>query len=193
MLKEISKIDDDILKELTLNKLSTEYKIDINILKNKLTTFEEESIPKEKPKIKEKTMPKNKYTKAEQNLLYYMLDNEEVVKIYTKNVVYLPNEKYRTLAREITYFYKQNGYINIADIMTFVNNDNSLLETINKIISLDLKEEYSTEEIKDYINTIKDYNKKNEENRLKEKIRMEIDPIKKAALAQKIVEIKQMK
>ncbi|MEI3499515.1 MAG: hypothetical protein V8Q71_03370 [Bacilli bacterium] len=77
--------------------------------------------------------------------------------------------------------------------MTFVNNDNSLLETINKIISLDLKEEYSTEEIKDYINTIKDYNKKNEENRLKEKIRMEIDPIKKAALAQKIVEIKQMK
>ena len=73
------------------------------------------------------------------------------------------------------------------------NNDNSLLETINKIISLDLKEEYSTEEIKDYINTIKDYNKKNEENRLKEKIRMEIDPIKKAALAQKIVEIKQMK
>ena len=53
--------------------------------------------------------------------------------------------------------------------------------------------EYSTEEIKDYINTIKDYNKKNEENRLKEKIRMEIDPIKKAALAQKIVEIKQMK
>ena len=123
-------------------------------------------------------MPKNKYTKAEQNLLYYMLDNEEVVKIYTKNVVYLPNEKYRTLAREITYFYKQNGYINIADIMTFVNNDNSLLETINKIISLDLKE---------------DYNKKNEENRLKEKIRMEIDPIKKAALAQKIVEIKQMK
>ena len=193
MLKEISKIDDDILKELTLNKLSTEYKIDINILKNKLTTFEEESIPKEKPKIKEKIMPKNKYTKAEQNLLYYMLDNEEVVKIYTKNVVYLPNEKYRTLAREITYFYKQNGYINIADIMTFVNNDNSLLETINKIISLDLKEEYSTEEIKDYINTIKDYNKKNEENRLKEKIRMEIDPIKKAALAQKIVEIKQMK
>ena len=138
-------------------------------------------------------MPKNKYTKAEQNLLYYMLDNEEVVKIYTKNVVYLPNEKYRTIAREITYFYKQNGYINIADIMTFVNNDNSLLETINKIISLDLKEEYSTEEIKDYINTIKDYNKKNEENRLKEKIRMEIDPIKKAALAQKIVEIKQMK
>ena len=36
MIEEISKIDDDILKELTLNKLSQEYKIDISILKDKL-------------------------------------------------------------------------------------------------------------------------------------------------------------
>lgn len=193
MIEEISKIDDDILKELTLNKLSQEYKIDISILKDKLQQLT--TISKENIQIKKvnKINKKNKYIKAEENLIYYMLDNEEVVKIYQKNITYMPTERYRMLAREINYFYKQNGYINLADLMTFVNNDSNLTQTINEIIALDLKDDYNIQEITDYINTIKEFNIKNETNRLKQMIKTEIDPIKKAEIAQKIVEIKKMK
>lgn len=193
MIEEISKIDDDILKELTIHKLSYEYKIDVDILKDKLKQI---SLAKEKNiQVTKKEKPKkiNKYIKAEQNLLYYMLDNEEVVKMYKKNVTYMPTDRYRVLAREISYFYKQNGYINLADMMTFVTDDDNLTKTINEIISLDLKDSYNVEEINDYINIIREFNIKKETNRLKELIKTEIDPIKKAEIAQKIVEIKKMK
>ncbi len=57
-------------------------------------------------------------------------------------------------------------------------------------MSLDLKEDYTIDEINDYIEVIKEYNIKSEINRLKEKMRLEVDPIKKAELAQKIVKLK---
>ena len=60
-------------------------------------------------------------------------------------------------------------------------------------MSLKLKEEYSDDEIYDYINTIYEYNIKYETNRLQEQLKKEIDPIKKAQLAQKIIDLRIMK
>ena len=48
------------------------------------------------------------YIKAEQYLLYYMLNNIEVIKMYQNNIGYMPTDKYRKLAFEINYFYKNN-------------------------------------------------------------------------------------
>lgn len=192
ILKELNNIEDEILKEITLNKISEEYKIDSKLLTEKLNKLKENNnisvvVPKKKIEIK------NKYLSSEQNLLYYMLDNKEVVKMYEKRITFIPTDKYRKLAREINYFCKQNGHINTADLMTFEKDNLDILNTINEIISLDLKENYSIEEIEDYIKTIKEYNLKNETNRLKDEIRKETDPIKKAEIAQKIIDIKKMK
>ena len=69
VLEELTKIDDDILKELTLQKISKESKLDIEFLKAQLASKE---IPK---KVEEKKDPKkkiNKYDKAQMYLLYYM-------------------------------------------------------------------------------------------------------------------------
>ena len=191
MISEISKIDDEILKELTLNKLSEEYNISLDILKKKLNNItRSEVVREEKPKKIKKI--DNKYVKAEQNLLYYMLDSEKAYKIYKENVVYIPEEKYRKLAREIDYFYQENEYINLADLMTFLSDNEKEKETLNEIVALSLKEEFSQEEIRDYINTIQEYNIQNELDRLKEEIKKEIDPIKKAEIAQKLVDLKKM-
>lgn len=189
MIEEINKIDDPILQELTLNKLSEEYHIDIQTLKDQIKK------PEKKTEIKKKKNndKSTKYIKAERNLLYYMLEYEEVLQIYKKNVVFLPTERYRKLAREIDYFYKENEFIKLADIMTFVSENETLTNTINEILNLNLKEDYTKEEIEDYINTIQEFNLKTEQNRLKRQIQEEIDPIKKAKLAQRIVEIKNMR
>ena len=191
MLEELSKIDDEILIELALTKLSEESKIDIDFLKKQLGNLKTEENIKVIPK-KEITKKNTKYEIAQKNLLYYMLNNEKVINIFNKKATYLPNENYRRLARRINDFYKKNNYINIADIFTELTNDENY-NVLQEIMSLKLKEEYSDDEIYDYINTIYEYNIKYETNRLQEQLKKEIDPIKKAQLAQKIIDLRIMK
>ncbi len=72
MLKEIAKIDDDILKEITLNKLVLESKLDKEVLLEKLENLNKKEVVEiEVPKLEKKKI--DKYEKSERNLLYYML------------------------------------------------------------------------------------------------------------------------
>ena len=129
----------------------------------------------------------NKYQKAEQGLLYYMLKDPEVIKIYNKKITYMPTSKYRFLAREISYFYKQFNYINIADLMSFLKDDPDMLKVISEIDFLDLKEDYTKEEINDYINVIYEYNVNREIEKIKEQMKKETNPLIKAELGSKIM------
>ena len=189
ILNEIKDIDDDILREITIKKLSVESNLSIDFIKEKLDELKvdkkiETKEVKQIPKIKN-----NMYIKAEQYLLYYMLNNSNVIKIYKNNIGYMPTEKYRKLAFEIGYFYKNNNYINVSDLMVDLNENEDLLNTIKEINLLNLPDEYTEEQILDYIKTIRNYNVKVESNRLKDLMSMELDPIKKAEYAEKILEI----
>ena len=188
MIKELNNINDDIEREITLKKISEQSNLDIDFLREKLEKKEEKPIKivENKPKIIKNI---NMYIKAEQYLLYYMLNNDNVVKLYKKNIGYMPTDKYRKLAFEISQFYKKYKYISISELMIELRDDEELMNTINEIITLNLKDEYTDEQINDYIKTIKNYNIKIESNRLKDLMRMEIDPIKKAEYAEKILEI----
>ena len=73
--------------------------------------------------------------------------------------------------------------------MISLKDEEELINTIKEINILNLKDEYTKEEILDYIKTIKDYNIKVESKRLKDLMKMELDPIKKAEYAEKILEI----
>lgn len=196
VLDELTKIDDEILIELTLSKLSEESKIDIEILHKQLQNI---SKSKEKnstlPPIvhKDKIKTNNKYKIAQMNLLYYMANFPEVIKIYNSKGTYLPIEKYRRLARKICDFYKRNNCINIADLYTEMSIENNNIETLQEIMNLKLKDEYSKEEIYDYMDTIYEYNVKNESNRIQEQIKNEADTTSKAKLAQKVVELRLLK
>ncbi len=185
-IKEIKKINDDILRELTIKKIVNETGLDEGILRSKLGN-NKVKMPKVKPKPKIKM---NKYEMAERNLIYYMLRYPEVIKIYNTKVTYMPTEEYRFLAREIKMFYNEYGFIKEADLIDYVECDEDIVKTISKIEEADLKENYSNEEIDDYIKTIKDYNVKNEINRLTANMKKELDPLKKAEIAQKIIDLK---
>lgn len=183
VIKSLNEIDDDILREVTINKISEEFKIDVHLLKGKLS-------PNKKIESKETVLPKiNKYEKAQMYLIYYMLNNKEVVKLYEKKVKYVPKEEYRLLARFIDNFYKENRYVNEADLISVINDD-ILITALKKIQSLQLKESYKLEEINDYIDTINEFNIKNEIKRLNELLKSEVDFEKQSEILVKIVELR---
>lgn len=184
MILEIDKIDDDILKEVSINKLSEETKLDVDLIKSKLTKKEKVVIKKSK-KIKT-----DKYTKSQQYLIYYMLISKDVIKMYEKKITHMPIEKYRHLAFQIDYFYKENGYINYADLINYLNDDEESIKTLGEIISLELNETVNFDQIDDYLTNIKQYNEKEQINIYKNKLKEERDYKKKLELANKTLEIK---
>lgn len=190
VISDLNEIDDDILREVTLKKISAESNLDIDFLRSKLNSDKEKSIKQSQQIVKKVSKgKKSKYQKAEQNLIFYMLKSTEVIRVYDKKITYMPDDTYRTLAREISYFYSKYGYINSADLISSLTDDN-IIKTLGQIEMLNLKDNYSLSEIDDYINTIWEYNLNFEINSLKEKIKKESDPIEKAKLAQKIVDLK---
>ena len=119
-----------------------------------------------------------------------MLKSPEVIKMCDKRVTYIPTKEYRMLAREISAFYKNFGYINEADFIDYIECDPEIMNTINKINKENHKENYQIEEIDDYINVIMDYNIKEEINRLTKKMNELTDPIQQVKIADKIVKLK---
>ena len=99
-------------------------------------------------------------------------------------------DRYRHLAFQIDQFYKQNGYINVSDLITYLNNDMESIKTIGEITSLELSEEINYEEIEDYLNNIREYNEKQQTKIYKDKLKNEVDMKKKIELANKALEIK---
>lgn len=186
MIKEINNIDDDILREVSIKKLSDETGIDINLLKSKL-------VKKEKTLeivVKKEVKKGNKYIKSEINLLYYMLQSTDVIKMYEKKITHMPTEVYRHLAFKIDCFYKENGFINIADFITYLKDDDKSIKIVGDITELDLPDKINYEEIEDYLENIREYNEKEQLNIYKNKMREEKDYKKKLELANKRLEIK---
>ena len=186
MIDEINQIDDDILKEVTINRLVQETKVDRELILSKINKKEEKPIIIKTPKPKKS----NKYEKSIEHLLYYMLRSEEVIKLYDKKVTHIPNDNYRHLAFQISAFYKQHGYINAADLLTEVRDDEETVNAIGQISSLNLKEDYTIEEIDDYLNNIKEYNDLEKIDKYKSELALTHDLDKKIELANKLIEYK---
>ena len=186
MILEISKIDDDVLKEISINKLSDETKLDVNFIKDKIQKLK----PVKEVKVEKKSVRLSKYEKSEQALLFYMLRSDMVIKLYDKKITYMPTPKYRHLAFQISFFYRQHGMINISDLITELRDDDESIKTIGEINSLRLKEDVDVEAIEDYLNNIKEFNEKNEANKYKDELKNEVDIKKKVELAMKAIAFK---
>ena len=185
MIKELSNIEDEVLREISINKLASETKLDVNFIKSKLEKPKEIKIIKHNNKVKY-----SKYEKSEQALIYYMLRSDKVIKIYEKKITHMPTDRYRLLAFKIDCFFKEKGYIDIADFMTYIHDDDNSTKSLSEIINLDLKDEVDEEAILDYLNNIKRYNDKNLSNRYKKELKEETNLEKKIELAKKALAYK---
>lgn len=193
-ISELVKVEDSILVELTLKKLSTNYNINYDTLKNKYNNYLQNK--KEVVKYRELVKKKEKLSQieiAEYHLIYYMLNDYKVIKEVEGKVIYFPDDLIRYLYNEIASFYNKYNIINISSFISYISKNNGLLSTLNKVIGYINKEEYTMEEINDYIKVVNNYLKKDRIKSLESDLRKEIDPIKKVEILNKIMEIKGVK
>lgn len=194
-LNDLLQIDDMVLIDLTLKKMSDEYKVDYGILKNKYEDLKRkiESKKTETKIEKNKKVKYNQYELASRSLLFYMLKDEKVIVKVEKNISFFPDNNIRELSNEIIYFYHKYGVFNIADFISFISSKKDILKTFNDIINMNINETYIIEEIDDYIKVINSYPISKKENELKEMLKKETDPIKQAKILSEILSLKGVK
>ena len=197
-LKDLVNEEDNILIELTLNKLSKEFKIDYDVLKNqydKLKNIKEKNKKEENKQvtINIQNQKTNQYDKASMSLMYYMIKNEKIINLVEQKITFFPNEKIRELSNKIIYYYHKYHTINIADFISYISDDLEELELFNYIIHLNLNEEYTEEAIEDYIKVINSYPNKKRINELNKILKEESDPIKQANILNEILSLKGVK
>ena len=192
-INDMINIDDPILIDLTLKKLSTEYNVDYNILKDKYLSL----IKATKKNVTAKEIPNNKkYSQIElasRRLVYYMLKDNQLINKIEEQVTFIPNNTIRNLVNEIIYYYHKYGVMKIADFISYINQQEAVNKLLSEIINMNLKEEYTDEEIDDYIKVINAYPIKNKINDLNKKLKEEEDPLKKANILSEILSLKGVK
>lgn len=183
-LKELSKINNETYIELTLNKLSSDSNLSIEYLRNRIKKID---IPVE-VKANEKKL--SGFEIAERNLTYYILNNEEALKLFIKEKPIIENIEYKNLIEEVILYYNSTHQINLADLITYFK-DSNFIKTINKLMILNLKDK-NLDQIKGYIDRLNERRIKKEINEIKNELSMEDDPIKKAQILQEIINIKKV-
>ena len=193
-LNDLIHVDDIVLVDLTLKKMSDEYKVEYDILKNKYQELKNKIKPKEKKEIKEvKKIKYNQYELASRSLLFYMLKDEKIITKVEKNVTFFPDNNIRILANEIIYYYHKYGVFKIADFISYINSNEDILKIFNEIINMNINDSYILEEIDDYIKVVNTYPIRKKENELKKLLKEETDPIKQAKILSEILSLKGVK
>ena len=192
-LNDLLSVEDTILIDLTLKKMSDEYKVAYDTLKDKYIELKKKQKPKSVSLPKEKKVKLSQQTLAARNLLFYMLKDEEIIKEVEKKVTFFPDNNIRSLANQIIYHYHKYDTFNIADFISYISNSEEDIKLFNEIINMDNNEEYNPEEIEDYIKVINEYPIKRREKELQEKLKEEKDPLKKASILSEILSLKGVK
>ena len=189
VLEEASKINDTIRTEIILKDLAKKFEIGYNTLEK---SFQElvnnKEIKKEVVTAPRKVQPKkkDKYQKASLNIIYYMLNKQDIIDMVEDEHLVFPTEALRALESEIVYFYHKYGFINEADFYTYLTPKGELLNLLNEVLEMDLKATLTNEELNDYFKVIREYNYKKTISNLEEKIKNEIDPLMQVKYAEEI-------
>lgn len=189
VLEEASKINDTIRTEIILKDLAKKFEIGYNTLEK---SFQElvnnNEIKKEVVTTPRKVQPKkkDKYQKASLNIIYYMLNKQDIIDMVEDEHLVFPTEALRALESEIVYFYHKYGFINEADFYTYLTPKGELLNLLNEVLEMDLKTTLTKEELYDYFKVIREYNFKKTISNLEEKIKNETDPLMQVKYAEEI-------
>ena len=188
-IETINKISDDILRDIKIKWLSETYNISEDLIRSKVTKIEIKKPPKENLPPPKK-IKYNKYEKSEIRILYLMLNYQEVINYYENNLGYLNDEKRRKLADAIINYKEKNKTFNYADFISYIATNPSLDDVLKEITSYSQLEEYTEEELEDYITRVKEYRVKKQINSLTDKMKNTIDIEEKKKLASRIENIK---
>lgn len=180
--------NDSILKEVTLQKLASEYMISYDVLKEQLGVSEKQQEKTIKKNEKSKPVLTN-YEKVCSKILYYMMHSKEFIKLYQTKLGVFPTKEHRLIANEIVYYLEQHKTISLADFISYAENT-KLKEEIMAIIRNEKEINLTEEGMLELLQILEKKIKKEEIKKLKAEIKNEYDINKKLALIEKIAEIK---
>ena len=186
MIKEFEKIDDDIVREIEIKKLSESTNVSYDLIKSKLKEKEKKVIITHKPK----NIKINKYEKASKYILYRMINDNNMILYYFNNLSYLPNDTERKLASEIVLFYKKFNSFNLSDFIIYLEDKKELINLVIDISDLKYTEDELNDNIDNYFDAIKESLYNNQIVKLTSELKNESNSVKKMEIAQKIVDLK---
>ena len=182
---------DDLTKELVISKISKDYEIDAEILKQELKSSLVSAPSKKEEVKKEQIRPKpTKYHLAASKILYHMMQDSLYISIYKNRLGYFKEKDERTLASEIVYYNTVHNNINIADFISYITPEENITNFVSEIISENNNTVISLEEFNSCVDVILKILKKDEIQELKEKIKNEFDVNKKLELITKLTNLK---
>lgn len=182
--------NDEILKEVTLQKLSKDYTISYAVLKEQLGETEKKAIKTQSKVVEKEPVQKlSSYDKVCNKILFYMMNAKDYVKLYQTKLGLFPTKEHRRIANEILYYLDTFKTINLADFISYAENTN-LKEEIMDIIINEKDTNVTESGMLELLSIIRKKIKKEEIKKLKEEIKSEVDVSKKVSLLEKITEIK---
>lgn len=186
IITELNKTDDEILRTVTINKLSEDYKIDKNILLSKLIKIEKPSIVK----IERVTKKQKQNIRAVEEILYYMMNNVKYAKIFTKKLNYIPDKVYFDIEKDIQAYIILNNTISLADFISYETNNGKeqIIKDIIRNHNNDI--EMTEEEFLNYIEIVNKWIIDTKIDNLKIELKKETDINRKKELMDLITKIK---
>ena len=133
----------------------------------------------------------DKYTLAEKNLLFYMLNDRQVSDIYEAKAGFMHNDTYRALAAYIRDYYRTHKTMDVANLIDKIGSSHSaLVNALTDIAECSLPLPYQKEVIDDYIARITENTKNIREQELQEQFKNVLAPSAKAEILQKLIDLK---
>lgn len=188
IIEELNNSDDEVLKNITINKLSEEYHIDKEVIEAKLV--KKDSPPPKEIKIVRKSKIKlTRYNKAAEAILYAMMNNPKYIRLYQKDLNYFPDKTYKLIANDILAFKNINKEFSLADFITYIK-DFPYKDIIMRIINDNDVQNNIDEDFPKYVAIIKEWIKENQIEKLKEELKNETDINKKEEINDIIIKLK---
>ena len=133
----------------------------------------------------------DKYTLAEKNLLFYMLNDRQVSDIYEAKAGFMYNDTYRALAAYIRDYYRTHKTMDVANLIDKIGSSHSaLVNALTDIAECSLPLPYQKEVIDDYIARITENTKNIREQELQQQFKDVLAPSAKAEILQKLIDLK---
>lgn len=191
----ISASPDDLLIETTINKLSLEFNLDKELLKSRLKNNENINIEVNKPIIKEEnsTIKKtkiSKFNKALMTMLYYMMNDTMCMRLFLRENLVLPKNKYRLVANNLIYYFELNKEIDFADYLTFQESYEDVSLVVKEIIQNVNISSIKEDDMKSVLSIVKNTIMESKIKELKKELKNELDVSRRKKILEEIIEIK---
>ena len=191
--RDISNLDDIVDQDYYVQKLEKKSGFSKNIIEQLIYKNTMQIVNQVKqvnyPVKKQSTKLLDKYTQAQQDLLYYMMLDKNVALKYEAKIGFMIEDNYRIIASYIVDYYRQNPVLEIADFIDSIEDEN-LVQNIIEISQLELPELTNYQAIDDYIKVIKEKTVIMRKKELTDALANTFDPKQKAQILKEIIALK---